>query len=61
MKKLEMNEALHLIEVMLRRRLKEKGKEATDQWVKEKALEIYDESASEGEYIRQLEADEGIQ
>lgn len=46
MKKADMNTALHIIERMIRRRLKAQNKEATDAWIKEKALDIYDDSAN---------------
>lgn len=61
MKKVEQNEALHIIENMIRRRLKAQGKDADEAWIKTKALEIYDDSAEQGDYIQQLEADTELQ
>lgn len=55
MKKVDQAKALHIIENMIRRRLKLQNKEATEAWIKEKALDIYDESAASGDYIKELE------
>lgn len=61
MKKVEQNEALHIIENMIRRRLIAQGKEASDAWIKSKALDVYEDSEANGDYIMQLEADTELQ
>lgn len=57
MKRTEINEALHIIEIMIKRRLKAQGKEASEAWIKSKALDIYNDAASKGDYIQTLEHD----
>jgi len=53
--KTPMDEALHIIETMLRRRLKAQNKTMDESWIKTKALEIYDEAEQNGEFIQTLE------
>ncbi len=61
MKPTDQNTSLHIIETMIRRRLKAQGKEASEAWIKEKALDIYDDSVAKGDYIQTLEADTELQ
>jgi hypothetical protein len=61
MKNAEPGEALHIIENMIRRRLKAQNKEADEAWIKSKALDIYDDSKENGDYIQELESDTELQ
>jgi len=57
-KETNMQESLHIIEAMLKRRLKEQNKDASEAWIKQKALDIYDESKDKGEFIMKLEEEQ---
>lgn len=63
MKEVDINEALHIIENMIRRRLKAQGKyeQTTEAWIKSKALDVYDDSTANGDYIKKLEPDTELQ
>ena len=63
MKETEIGEALHIIENMIRRRLKAQNKyeETSEAWIKSKALDIYEDSASKGDYIQALKDDTELQ
>lgn len=55
MKPADDSKQLHIIETMLRRRLKAQNKDAEEAWIKSKALDIFDEMKANGENIMQLE------
>lgn len=57
MKKVDTSESLFIIENMIRRRLKAQSKEMSEAWIKSKALDIYEESSQNGDYIQELEED----
>lgn len=61
MKKVDTSESLFIIENMIRRRLKAQGKEMSEAWIKSKALDIYEESSQNGDYIQELEEDTELQ
>ena len=61
MKIVDQAKALFIIESMIRRRLKAQGKDVDEAWIKSKALDIYDESKANGDYIKQLEENTELQ